>query len=88
VRLLLDTQVWLWMVSDEHRLNEAARTAITDPDNDLYLSVVSVWELAIKHADRAGAGRGPGPCDGRRQVRRIRGRSSWGVTRNGIAGPG
>jgi len=58
VRLLLDTHVWLWMVSDEHRLNDEARTAITDPDNDLYLSVVSVWELAIKHA--AGKLRYPG----------------------------
>jgi len=58
VRLLLDTHVWLWMVSDAERLNDEARAALADPDNDLFLSVAAVWELAIKHV--AGKLRYPG----------------------------
>lgn len=58
MRLLLDTHVWLWMVSDADQLGDEARTALTHPDNDLYLSVAAVWEIGIKHA--AGKLRYPG----------------------------
>ena len=50
MRLLLDTHVWLWMIGEHERLNESTRAALSDPQNDLFLSAAAVWELAIKHA--------------------------------------
>ncbi len=49
-RILLDTHVWLWLNGDPERLNDEARRALADPDNDLFLSAASTWEIAIKHA--------------------------------------
>jgi len=48
VNLLLDTHAVLWWLSDDPTLSEAARTAISDPENTVYLSAVVVWEMRIK----------------------------------------
>lgn len=49
-RLLLDTHVVLWWLSDtDDRLSDGVRTLI-DTETEVYLSAVSVWEVAIKHA--------------------------------------
>jgi PIN domain nuclease of toxin-antitoxin system len=64
MRLLLDTCTFLWVVVGSGDLSAAARAAIVDPDNDVYLSVVSVWEIAVKHA----LGRLPLPGDPARLV--------------------
>ena len=50
LRLLLDTQALVWALGNHPRLGPAARDAITDPDNDAYVSAASVWEIAIKQA--------------------------------------
>jgi PIN domain nuclease of toxin-antitoxin system len=50
VRLLLDTHVFLWWLADNGRLEAAEREAIRDPENDVYLSAASVWEIVIKEA--------------------------------------
>ena len=50
MRLLLDTQVFLWYISADSRLPIAFRDAIREPANEVYLSVASVWEAVIKHA--------------------------------------
>jgi PIN domain nuclease of toxin-antitoxin system len=50
MRLLLDTHVFLWYISADAQLPGVFRDAIRDPDNDVYLSVASVWEAVIKHA--------------------------------------
>lgn len=50
MRILLDTHVWLWSLTEPERLNEEARRALTDPTNDVYLSAASAWEIAIKYA--------------------------------------
>ena len=49
MRLLLDTHLFLWFVQGNARLTLALRQMITDPDNDVYLSVVSLWEAIIKY---------------------------------------
>lgn len=49
MRLLLDTHVALWALSDEETLSRTARTAIEAAD-ELFLSVVTPWELVIKAA--------------------------------------
>jgi PIN domain nuclease of toxin-antitoxin system len=48
VNLLLDTHAVLWWLSDDPTLSEAARTAISEPENTVYLSAVVVWEMRIK----------------------------------------
>lgn len=45
---LLDTHAFLWMAGGDSCLGEAAATTIMRDEVDLYLSVASVWELAIK----------------------------------------
>ena len=48
MRLLLDTHILLWALVDHPSLSERARDAITDPANDIYVSSLSLWEIAIK----------------------------------------
>jgi PIN domain nuclease of toxin-antitoxin system len=48
VKLLLDTQAWLWMLADPDRLARRARRMIERSDNELYFSAASAWEIAIK----------------------------------------
>ena len=49
MRLLLDTHVFLWFISGDARLSTPHRHAISDPTNEVFLSVVSVWEAIIKY---------------------------------------
>ena len=48
MNLLLDTHVFLWFISGDARLPAAWRAAISDPANQVFLSVVSIWEATIK----------------------------------------
>jgi PIN domain nuclease of toxin-antitoxin system len=52
MKLLLDTHTFLWLVEGSPRLGPAAQAALADPLNELYLSVASVWELAIKTGNK------------------------------------
>ena len=47
MKLLRDTQVWLWSLLDPTRLNRRVRTALKRADNELWLSPISVWELLV-----------------------------------------
>jgi PIN domain nuclease of toxin-antitoxin system len=49
VRLLLDTSTFLWVVADPANLSPAARDAFSDPGNAVFLSVISAWEITVKH---------------------------------------
>lgn len=49
MRLLLDTQVFLWYISADKRLPMRFVKAIRAPENDVFLSVVSLWEAIIKY---------------------------------------
>lgn len=48
-RYLLDTQAWLWMVAEPHRLQDKILDLLTQTDNELLLSAASGWEIAIKY---------------------------------------
>jgi len=48
LNILLDTQCWLWALSEPEKLNNTAQNLIADETNRLYLSVASVWEIGIK----------------------------------------
>ena len=49
MKLLLDTQCWLWMHTDPKRLR-SAHDLVADEANELFLSAASSWEIAIKYA--------------------------------------
>jgi len=46
LRLLLDTHIWLWSLSNQPRLTPQVRRALAKPGNELWLSPVSTWEVA------------------------------------------
>lgn len=49
MRVLLDTQVWLWMLAAPNRLPSGSRTLLVAAENELLFSAASAWEIAIKH---------------------------------------
>lgn len=48
MNLLLDTHVFLWAVDDDPNLSPAARAAILDGRNIVYVSAATAWEISIK----------------------------------------
>jgi PIN domain nuclease of toxin-antitoxin system len=48
MKILLDTCAFLWLVEGSARLSATARALIEDPNNECFLSVASIWEIAIK----------------------------------------
>lgn len=48
MRLLVDTHAFIWMLGRPERLSSSARSAVNDSANQLLVSVVSLWEIAIK----------------------------------------
>jgi PIN domain nuclease of toxin-antitoxin system len=57
VKLLLDTCTFLWAVRGDARLSKTAADLFRDPVNEVFLSAISAWEIAVKH----GLGRLPLP---------------------------
>ena len=60
MNLLLDTHIALWAIADSARLTAQARSLIEAPSARLWVSVASVWEIAIKYS----LGRGDVPISG------------------------
>jgi PIN domain nuclease of toxin-antitoxin system len=50
VKLLIDTHVFLWAASEPTRLSDVAKDALVDVANDVYVSAVVGWEIAIKQS--------------------------------------
>ncbi|HSN98352.1 MAG TPA: type II toxin-antitoxin system VapC family toxin [Candidatus Nanopelagicales bacterium] len=48
MRLLLDTQVWLWLALDPMRVSKEVRVEIGSVGTEVHVSVVSLWEVVIK----------------------------------------
>lgn len=49
MRILLDTHILLWALSNDSKLPEKARELIENEENEIYYSVISLWEVEIKH---------------------------------------
>ncbi len=49
MRILLDTHIFLWFISNDPRLPPNMRDIIRDSDNEVYLSSVSIWEVIVKY---------------------------------------
>jgi PIN domain nuclease of toxin-antitoxin system len=60
MNLLLDTHVALWAITDHPNLSAKARELILSPRATVWISVASIWEIAIKHS----LGRGEMPLSG------------------------
>lgn len=50
MRLLLDTQVALFALADPEKLTPLAHDLIGDPQNTVFVSVVSLWEISLKRS--------------------------------------
>jgi PIN domain nuclease of toxin-antitoxin system len=48
LRVLLDTHTFLWLMVDDPRLSFNSKTIFSDVNNEIYLSIASAWEMAIK----------------------------------------
>lgn len=68
MNLLLDTCTFLWVAQGSNELSKRARELFADPANEVFLSVVSVWEIGVKNA----AGRLPLPQSPERYVPALR----------------
>lgn len=49
MKVLLDTHIILWALTNDERLSEKAKTIILFRENDIYYSTASIWEISIKH---------------------------------------
>ena len=48
MRILLDTHIILWALTNDYRLSQKARDIIEAADNEIYYSVISLWEIELK----------------------------------------
>jgi Uncharacterized protein conserved in bacteria len=51
VKLLVDTCTFLWILGGARELSARVAELYQSPDNEVYLSAVSAWEIAVKHAN-------------------------------------
>lgn len=70
MRLLLDTHIAIWSLTDTTLLSDAVRELLSDPDNDVFVSACSIWEIAIKHS--LGRRVGAPPFGAREAIRNFR----------------
>ena len=50
MKVLLDTCTFLWILTDPSKLSKAATDLFTAPENEVFTSSVSSWEIAVKNA--------------------------------------
>ena len=67
-RLLLDTHTLLWWIQDDPALDTQTRESINDPNNEIFVSAASIWEISIKRS----RGRLESPRDLDAQIDRAR----------------
>ena len=48
MKILVDTHVLLWWLESSKQLGRTARTALSDPENEVWISAASIWEISIK----------------------------------------
>jgi PIN domain nuclease of toxin-antitoxin system len=49
MNILLDTHVIIWALTNDPQLTNEAKALITDPENTVIISTVSLWEIAVKN---------------------------------------
>ena len=48
MRVLIDTHTFIWFVKDSGEISSNARSLIVPPENDVFISIASIWEISIK----------------------------------------
>ena len=48
MKVLVDTHIALWAITNNKQLTEKAKAILLDPENDIYISAVSAWEVDMK----------------------------------------
>jgi PIN domain nuclease of toxin-antitoxin system len=48
-KYLLDTHTLIWSIVDKNKLSEQVLKIVQDGNNQLFISAISFWEIAIKH---------------------------------------
>ena len=48
MRFLIDTHIFLWHIDGNPKLNQNVAAVIEDPENNIYLSIGSIWEITLK----------------------------------------
>lgn len=50
MKILCDTHILIWFLTGDEQLSTKARAIIESEENEIYFSLVSVWEISIKHS--------------------------------------
>ena len=50
MKYLLDTHSFLWALFDDEKLSEKAKETIRNPENEIYVSVITYWEITLKYS--------------------------------------
>jgi PIN domain nuclease of toxin-antitoxin system len=45
---LIDTHTFIWLIDDDPKLSNTCKSLIEDVDNEIFISIASLWEMAIK----------------------------------------
>jgi len=48
MKYLIDTNIFIWFLDGNEQLNDEYKSIIKNPGNDIFLSIASIWEIAIK----------------------------------------
>lgn len=51
MKILIDTQIFLWLFGFSNRISPNVRQLLKDPQNTIYFSAASTWEIAIKYGN-------------------------------------
>lgn len=70
--VLLDTHVAIWLASNYSLLRPSELAVILDPDNEIVVSAVSIWEIGIKWSKQYRSGERKGPIDPREMLSALR----------------
>lgn len=70
MKLLLDTCTFLWIAGQPNSISDRAKALFRDPENEVYLSAASTWEISTKHA----LGRLPLPAPAEQLIPELRSR--------------
>lgn len=52
MKVLCDTHILIWYMTGDERLSAKTRDIIDDTNNKVYFSIVSVWEVSVKHGHK------------------------------------
>jgi len=50
MKYLIDTHVLLWITGDDQNLSEKVKALLSEKNNEIFISMISFWEVAIKHS--------------------------------------